>query len=516
MSTNTEIVDDLEERKKIQNIIKLFLLISIGAALFYFSYLFNPNNIDNPILYIVLIFVEIYIFIQCVGTWYTLLLSPTNDETQNPSFQLIQKNLKLKNKIDGGVSVLVTVCGEPLDIVEKTLQGVIDMKIAHDTYLVDDLGKQPSKINEPYKSLALRLGAKYLKTVENKQYKVGGLNFALDRIDSKFVANFDSDFVPKKNFLLNTLPYFHDKKLAWVQTPQAFRNTNNLISQGAADSVNAFYSDIMPGKNAFNSAIYVGTNAIFRREALQSIKGYQVHISEDLYTAFNLHQAGWKSIAISEKLAYGLAPDNVNALFKQILRWSGGTLEIFFHEKLFKRKLTIDQKFQYFVSATYYFYGLVVLAMILFPITYLLFQAKPLASLYNSDWAMHYLPYFIFQFVTITLFASKLSLPAVLVSMNLYPVTIKGLLNAIKRNHSKWVVTNIGKVSPWGILQKVNILYWHYLIVFISVISIIIGITNIKESLTTAISVFWVSLNVIITLVFIYFSHKSLRNENVR
>jgi len=511
MKASSEIVHGLEERKKIQNIIKLFLLISIGAALFYFSYLFNPSNIDNAYLYIFLVFAELYIFIQCVGTWYTLLLSPTDDPSKHSGYRKLVNQLKETAEIDGGVAVFVNVCGEPIEIVEATLAAAVAIKVKHKTYLVDDLGKLAGKANKPYQEMAKRVGASYIKTIENYEFKVGALNYALKQVNTKYFVNFDSDFIPQKDFLLETLPYFHDLKLGWVQTPQVFRDSNNLISRGAADAVTAFYSNVMPGKNAFNAALFVGTNALFRREALDSIGGFKSHHSEDVYTGYNLHQAGWKSLAIPEKLAFGLAPENVASLFKQVLRWSGGSLEIFLHERVFKRNLTVDQKFQYFVTFSFYLYGLVILIMLLFPMLYLLFGIKPLGSSYSNEWAVHYLPYFIFQFTTIALFASKLSLPAILTSMNLYPVTIKGFFNAVRRKHSKWVVTNLGKDQKTNFFQGAEILYWHYLIAFMSIISILIGLVNVRESLTTAISIFWVGLNLIFTIIFIFHSHKSLQ-----
>jgi cellulose synthase (UDP-forming) len=161
-----------------------------------------------------------------------------------------------------------------------------------------------------------------------------------------------------------------------------------------------------------------------------------------------------------------LCPDDLSSLFKQSLRWSGGSLEIFLHERVFKKNLTPDQKVQYFMTFSFYMYGLVILIMLLMPIIFLVFGVKPLQS-QGPDWAFHYIPYFIFQFSTIALFASRLSPSAIIVSMNMFPVYIKGFFNALRRKHSKWIITNSAKTNSVSLFSNINLLYWHFLLVFV-------------------------------------------------
>lgn len=489
-----------EQSKRLQNVVKIYLILSIAAAVYYFSFLFNPANISNIYVYLLLVVAEIYIFVQSVGTWYTLL--HINENSKPYGYKKFKRELIEKKSVDGGVAVFVTVAGEPLDILRETLIAAKKMKVKHTTYLLDDLGDMYRKRNMPYKDLADELGVKYLKTYKNDQQKVGSLNYGLKKTKEKYIANFDADFIPAENFLIETLPYMLDEGLGWVQTPQAFRELNNLISRGGSEAVEAFYDSTMPGKNSFNAAMFVGTNALFRRTALESIGGFQYHHSEDVWTGYCLHQAGWKSIAIPDKLAFGLCPDDISSLFKQSLRWSGGSLEIFLHERVFKKNLTLDQKVQYFMTFSFYLYGLVILIMILMPILYLILGVKPLQS-FGSEWALHYIPYFIFQFSTIALFASRLSFPAMIISMNLYPIYIRGLINALRRKHSKWVVTNLKNDNKFSLLSTLNQLYWHVFIVFISVVALFIGLINVRESATALISAFWVCVNMVLTLAFI-------------
>jgi len=498
------------ERKTLQNVVKVYLVASIAAALFYFTFLFNTNNISNPVLYILLVAAELYIFIQSVGTWYTLLHVDEN-KYKNSKYRFLKRKIKEENSIEGGVGVFITVAGEDPAMLEQAIQYIKDLEIEHNTYVINDLKDEKDPRVIAYKKLTKKYGVNYIKTEGNTQQKAGALNYALARTSEKYFVNFDVDFFPKKNFLLETLPYFYDEHLGWVQTPQIFRDTNNVLAKGSAEAVEAFYDFVMPGKNAFNSALFVGTNAVFRRTALESINGYQYHHSEDVFTGYTLHQAGWKSLGIPDRLAYGLSPDDLASLFKQGLRWSGGSLEIFLYNSVFNKKLTLDQKFQYFTTFSFYMYGLVILGMIIFPLSYLLFGLKPLQS-GGSSWALHYIPYFIFQFSTIALFASKLSPSAIIVSMNMFPVYIKGFVNAIRRKHSKWTITNSSKTKGVSLFSNVNLLYWHFLLVFISVLALVVGLLNIREPATFAISAFWVLVNMVLTVIFIYLSLKASLN----
>jgi len=53
---------------------------------------------------------------------------------------------------------------------------------------------------------------------ERTGYKAGALQNALKYSKGKYIAIFDADFLPEKNFLLNTINYFKDKNIGMVQT----------------------------------------------------------------------------------------------------------------------------------------------------------------------------------------------------------------------------------------------------------------------------------------------------------
>ncbi len=60
---------------------------------------------------------------------------------------------------------------------------------------------------------------KHVRRSSRKGYKAGALKEGLVTCRGEFVGIFDADFIPKKDFLMQTLPYFYqDKKIGLVQT----------------------------------------------------------------------------------------------------------------------------------------------------------------------------------------------------------------------------------------------------------------------------------------------------------
>ena len=146
-----------------------------------------------------------------------------------------------------------------------------------------------------------------------------------------------------------------------MQTPQAYGNLHTVIARGAAYMQTVFYRFAQRGRNRFNAAFCVGTNVIFRRAAIDDIGGMHTDSkSEDVWTALSLHERGWRSVYISDILAVGDAPETIEAYSKQQLRWATGGFEILLtHNPLSpKRRLTGDQRIQYFVTATFYLTGI--------------------------------------------------------------------------------------------------------------------------------------------------------------
>ena len=72
------------------------------------------------------------------------------------------------------------------------------------------------------KCLALQEGVNYITRESNAGYKAGNLRNGMENTTGDFLVILDSDTRTFPTFLTNTLGYFRDSDVAWVQTPQWF------------------------------------------------------------------------------------------------------------------------------------------------------------------------------------------------------------------------------------------------------------------------------------------------------
>ncbi|KAL6856093.1 hypothetical protein ACP4OV_018895 [Aristida adscensionis] len=99
--------------------------------------------------------------------------------------------------------------------------------------------------------------------------------------------------------------------------------------------------------------------------------------TEDVVTGFRMHRQGWRSMYCSmEPAAFrGTAPINLTERLLQILRWSGGSLEMFFsHSNAFLagRRMHPLQRIAYLNMSTYPIVTVSILAYNLFPVMWLI------------------------------------------------------------------------------------------------------------------------------------------------
>ena len=142
------------------------------------------------------------------------------------------------------------------------------------------------------------------------------------------------------NFLDETLGFFQDEKIGFVQVIQAYYNQyRSVTAAGAAEQTYTFYGPTQMGLFGNGSAVAIGANCTFRRKAFDSIGGHAQGLAEDLQTSIRIHAAGWKSIYNPVIVSRGLVPEELGSFCKQQLKWARGVFEILFGElpKVFRK-----------------------------------------------------------------------------------------------------------------------------------------------------------------------------------
>ncbi|WP_446740381.1 glycosyltransferase family 2 protein [Nesterenkonia sp. YGD6] len=120
-----------------------------------------------------------------------------------------------------------------------------------------------------------------------------------------------------------------------------------------------------------------------------------ISVTEDMATAMQLHSMGWRSAYHHEILARGLAPEDLQTMLKQRLRWAQGTMQVFLRDNpMAKRGLSAGQRLMYFGTMWSYLAGFAAIVYLSAPIIYLMFGVMPVTA-WSGDFFARFLPYFL-------------------------------------------------------------------------------------------------------------------------
>ena len=122
--------------------------------------------------------------------------------------------------------------------------------------------------------------------------------------------------MPLPNILDRMLGYFNDPKVAFVQSPQDFYNTDSfthVVNDEARrlwEENRIFYSLIQPGRDYWNASFFCGSCGMLRRSALEAIGGFATKtIIEDMETSLELHGAAGSPCTTARRSPTAWRPD---------------------------------------------------------------------------------------------------------------------------------------------------------------------------------------------------------------
>ncbi len=410
------------------------------------------------------------------------------------------------------VDVLITVYGEPLDVIRRTAEAALAVRGRHGTWILDD-GR-----SDEVQALAAELGCRYVRRLSSNGAKAGNINNALTIAKGDYFVILDADFVPLPGFIEQTLPFFEDTTVAFVQTPQTYGNLHNFISRGAGYMQSMFYRFVQPGRNAFNAAFCVGTNVMFRRAAIDDIGGiYAYSKSEDVWTSYTLHSRGWRSIFLPETLAIGDAPDTIEGYAKQQLRWASGGFEILFQSNpLFsRRRLTLDQRLMYFVTATHYLTGIAPGLLLFVPVLEIFFDLRPVSmDIGIGQWFFAYAGFYVMQVILAVFTLGSFRWEVLMLASSSFPIYMKAFMNVVIGRDTAWSVTGASKkaASPFNFITLQVVTF--VVLVATTAVGIWRDVLNSQVSVATI----WCGLNTVVLGAFLVVAfaegHRNRRGDS--
>lgn len=169
-----------------------------------------------------------------------------------------------------------------------------------------------------------------IRRVDRKGFKAGALQEGLKTARGKYVAIFDADFIPHPDFLLKTVPYFRDDRIAVVQTRWEHLNKDySILTKMQAFALDMHFRVEQTGRNAGGYFMnFNGTAGLWRIEAIQDAGGWNSDtLTEDLDLSYRAQLKGWKFKYVEGISAPAELPTDMNAVKSQQYRWNKGGAE---------------------------------------------------------------------------------------------------------------------------------------------------------------------------------------------
>ncbi|MCX4844435.1 cellulose synthase catalytic subunit [Streptomyces sp. NBC_00893] len=226
------------------------------------------------------------------------------------------------------VDLYLPTCGEPLAVLDNAYRAVsaVDWPGALTVWVLDDAA------SPEVAELAASYGYRYVVRPDRGHLKkAGNLNHALTLSSARYIAVLDADFAPRPDFLRHLVPYLADPGVGIVQSPQCFDTdaTMSWIQRAAGSAQEWFFRWIQPSRDASDAAICCGSNAVYRRSAIDLAGGFaRLDHSEDLFTGLALHEQGFRTLYVPVLVAKGTSPDNLASFVNQQYRWAMGNLHL--------------------------------------------------------------------------------------------------------------------------------------------------------------------------------------------
>jgi len=215
---------------------------------------------------------------------------------------------------------------------------------------------------------------KYFHRTNRRGYKAGALEEGMRVARGEFIAIFDADFLPSRDFLARLMPHFADPAVGMVQARWGHINQDySLLTKIQSILLDGHFVLEHGGRNRsgrfFN---FNGTAGIWRRVAIDDAGGWQHDtLTEDLDLSYRAQLRGWRFVFVSEVIAPAEVPVEMNGFKSQQHRWAKGSIQTC--RKLLPSILRSDLPFGvkaeafFHLTANFNYILMCVLSILMFP-----------------------------------------------------------------------------------------------------------------------------------------------------
>jgi cellulose synthase/poly-beta-1,6-N-acetylglucosamine synthase-like glycosyltransferase len=171
---------------------------------------------------------------------------------------------------------------------------------------------------------------KYFHRADRTGYKAGALEAGLRVARGEFIAIFDADFIPPRDFFARMMPQFADETVGMVQARWGHINQDySLLTKIQSILLDGHFVLEHGGRyRAGRFFNFNGTAGVWRRAAIDEAGGWQHDtLTEDLDLSYRAQLRGWRFVFLSSVIAPAEVPVEMNAFKSQQHRWAKGSIQ---------------------------------------------------------------------------------------------------------------------------------------------------------------------------------------------
>jgi len=189
----------------------------------------------------------------------------------------IKSELKFEEKSAPKVTIQLPIFNEKY-VVQRLLDKVSQIEYPRDKFQIQVLDDSTDETTDILKDKikeieAIGIDISLVQREDRVGFKAGALKHAMPLVKGEFIAIFDADFLPEKDFLKRTIPYFENDKIGVVQTHWEHHNRNySLLTKLQAFALDAHFSVEQVGRSTGGHFInFNGTAGVWRKETISGI-----------------------------------------------------------------------------------------------------------------------------------------------------------------------------------------------------------------------------------------------------
>lgn len=260
--------------------------------------------------------------------FYTSKKRRKNEQEQNQAFLDNEKAFDHPQ-----VTVQLPIFNE-FYVAERLIECIASLDYPQDKLEIQVLDDSTDETKELVAKKVAELASKgvdivQIHRVDRTGYKAGALHEGLKVAKGEFVAIFDADFLPEKDFLQKTIPHF-EKDTGLVQARWGHINDDfSMLTKLQAFGLNAHFTVEQKGRNLAKSFInFNGTAGVWRKSCIDAAGGWSADtLSEDLDLSYRAQLKGWKFKYLEDVVAPAELPVMMDAIKSQQYRWNKGAAE---------------------------------------------------------------------------------------------------------------------------------------------------------------------------------------------